>query len=128
MDESKARTNNTNIFGEYCLVKTRAEVKRLLLANILFIEQSGRKLYFHTVHDVKDIVMYEKLSYAIPYLNDNFIVVGKAALNASHIHSVSAGGAVRFFNGSVYNLSAKQCGSFRREYVRLSEERRKKVL
>ncbi len=112
---------------EYCLVKTRSEVKRLLLSKILFIEQNGRKLYFHTVHDEKDIEMYEKISYAIPYLNEDFIVVGKVALNACHIHSVSAGGMINFFDGSEYILSTKQCGTFRREYVRLSEVRRKQM-
>ncbi len=127
MDNGITSVDKVNKFGEYCLIKTRTEVKRLLLSNILYIEQNGRKLVFHTVHDVKDIEMYEKISYAIPYLNKNFIVVGKAALNSLHIHSVSAGGAVEFFDGSVYNLSTKQCGPFRREYIRLSEERRKRL-
>ena len=111
--------NSTGKVG-YCLIKTRGETKRLPLDEITFIEQLGRKLYFHTTTDNRVMEMYEKISYAMPFLSCNFIVAGKAALNHLMIKSVTVDGKVKFTNGSFYLLNKKQTPTFRRIYEEMS--------
>ena len=107
--------------GEYCLIKTRSEAKRLPLDEITFIEQLGRKLYFHTIGDERILEMYEKISYAMPFLSDNFIVAGRTALNYCMIKSVAVDGKINFVNGTFYLLSKKQLPAFRKIYEEMSK-------
>ena len=103
------------------MIKTRGETERLPLDEITFIEQLGRKLYFHTVTDDRVKEMYEKISYALPFLSCDFIVAGKAAINHCMVKSVTVDGKVKFTDGSFYLLSKKQTPAFRRIYEEKSK-------
>ena len=103
------------------MIKTRGEAKRLSLDEITFIEQMGRKLYFHTTGESRTMEMYEKISYALPFLSENFIVAGRTALNYCMIKSVAVDGKVNFVNGSFYLLSKKQLPAFRKLYEEMSK-------
>ena len=116
---TRSAVSTTGISG-YCLIKTRSEAKRLPLDEITFIEQLGRKLYFHTACDDRVLEMYEKISYALPFLSSNFIVAGRTALNHNMIRSVAVDGKITFFDGSFYLLSKKQLPAFRKIYEELS--------
>jgi hypothetical protein len=107
---------------EYCLVKTRREDEKLALNEITFIEQLGRKLYFHTIDNNKCFEMYEKISYALPFLDSSFIVAGRVAINHYMIKSVAVDGKVRFCNGTCYLLSKKQIAQFRNLYGEMSKK------